>query len=520
MPLPLSNAIVMAIQLGSRIRERKLVQTSQKLGTQFITYEGQNAGTVPYTSTIFGHPAYDWSLLQKCWDELHSREEVIKYYIKKKCHRRVYLSPDEVLAYKTIYRNLGQHPPDLYAKVAKGGPWSSGGPFTLITASRLDELQVKGKGVYVNRDIKPWEAKYVGGFLPTGFSTYSGSSAVDIYQGWTPNSSAAEIQNGLESLGAKAWNKARPKTASFDLPTAIGELRDLPGMLKTSAKSFHDLYRSIAGSSGNKSRKELLLGQVGPKGVSETFLNHAFGWAPFVGDLIKMYETYESLDKNIHQLVRDNGQWIRRRVRVEETAEFFDRVKVPGNVPSVYPTLHDWCYAPRNGKVGETEFFKEKYLETWFVGRFRYYIPRPPDNPDTKTYNRVLDVLRQYGVHLSPSVIWNLTPWSWMSDWFGNAGDIIDNIDAQNNDNLTAKYAYLMRRSRLRYVNDSTVYLKGAKDGVRMTWAREINHKTRIEATPFGFGLTGGGLNSAYRVAILSALGLTRNGNPFRFGPG
>lgn len=493
----------MSLQLGSRVRERKLVvDPTLVLGTQTITVDGMNAGTHTARVNTYGHVMYDFTILEKCWDELHNREEIVQYYIKRPCKRRVYLTNDEAIAYKAMMNRRGLIVDDLYAKVGHSREYISGGPFTLIQSDCRDEYKVKGKDLY-RISSGPYTATYQGGFLPTGFSNF-GPSKTDMYYGHAMGSwSPIMLQEGLEELGAKAWNKARPRTSSFDLPTAIGELRDFPGMLKKTAKGFHDLWRGIGGSLKTSSIKNA------PKEVSEHFLNHAFGWAPFVGDLMKIHDVYQNSDTLIKQMIADNGKWVRRRRRVDETVSMKNVIKQDTNVAWVYPTLHDWLYSPKGNKYGETTTFVEEYLQRWFVGSFRYYIPRPPDDSEHATYNRVMDMLRLYGVNLNPSTIWNLTPWSWLADYFGNVGDIIDNLSAQNNDNLTARYAFLMQRNRSRYVNDSTVYT--CKGDVRMTWAREIGAKTRIEAQPFGFGLTGGGLNSAYRYAILGALGLSRS---------
>jgi len=504
----------MPIELGSRRRERMLKRSSPiKVGSQYITYKGASAGTSHYNDVSTGLLNTSWSLLEKCWDELHHREKVIQYYVKAPCERRNKLSAEEALAYKTLFRSLGRHPPGLYAKVVRGKYYTSGGPFAKVMSDRRDEFIVKGIGTYINREIKPYEAMYVGGFLPRwDSSTPSAAALYDGYQANIQMSALESMHDGLEALGAKGWNKARPRTSLADLPTFIGELRDFPGMLRTTGKGFHDLWSTLGG-------KKYPTLQSAPKEIANHFLNHSFGWAPFVSDLMKFHEVYQNSDRLITQMLRDNGQWVRRKRRLEETTSVKSMRAWGGTTANVYPAaLHDWMYKPRNGKKGTTNYWTEETSVTWFVGRFKYYIPRPPDNPDTRNYNRVMDMLRLYGVNISPSVIWNLTPWSWMADWFGNFGDIIDNITAQNNDNLVAKYAYVMRSKHTNYVNDSTVYLHGAPpEGIRVTWSRRVDTKARVKAYPFGFGLTGGGIDTPYRAAILAALGLTKGTGSARY---
>jgi hypothetical protein len=247
-----------------------------------------------------------------------------------------------------------------------------------------------------------------------------------------------------------------------------------------------------------------------PKDVANHFLNHAFGWAPFVGDLMDFRKTYLNLDRNIAQLQRDNGRWVRRRYRFSQIESMSEPNFWPARTgPLVYPIPHDFVLAKRGGKWGRTTSWETNVSDTWFSGSFKYFVPSLVDNGESRDLKRVLNVARQFGLRLSPSVVWNLTPWSWLADWFGNLGDIVDNVTAQSQDNLTTKYAYIMRHSRRIYSNDSVVYLRGGD--AHGYWTRSVESKTRIEASPFGFGLSGG-VNSTYRVAILAALGLTRRG--------
>lgn len=504
----------MPIPLGSRRRERRDTRPlSIKLGVQTLYYKGSVTSTSTRTSTKSGlSSSTDWSLLEKCWDELHTRERVVKYYIKRRCQRRHYISAEEAYLYKRLQESSGYRLPySVLAKLGHGKYFTSGGPFLKVMYDRRNRFKIGGYGRYVNDKIDPYKAQYVGGFIPTTFGPNC-PSALDLYNGYVSSIAVPEsLGEGLEALGAKAWNSARPKTKRVDLGTFVGELRELPEMLRTSAKGFHDLWRTISGKR-NLSLKDA------PKEIANHFLNHAFGWAPFVDDVLKMNDTLQNLDLYLHQLMRDNKKWVKRRRRVEEVSDVTLFSAHAGTSAAVEPAgLHEWMYDKQNGLYGKTNFWTAKKLETWFVGSFKYYIPHPPDNPDTRNYNRVMGALQLFGVGINPSVIWNLTPWSWLGDWFGNMGDVIDNITAQNSDHLTARYAYIMRHDVTEYVNDSTIYLHGAgKHGVRCVWTTSLDTKARVEAQPFGFGLTGGGINSPYRMAILAALGLTQSGDRVR----
>jgi len=150
----------------------------------------------------------------------------------------------------------------------------------------------------------------------------------------------------------------------------------------------------------------------------------------------------------------------------------------------------------------------------WFVGKFRYYIPDIGSSEWTKRTTRAL-----YGANITPEVAWNLLPWSWLIDWFGNIGDVMSNMSSNAVDNLTADYAYIMRTQETRYdMEGATTWNQlGSPTGASWIPAGRVQKrgwsttttKTRVGASPFGFGLTFDGL-STYQLGIAAALGISR----------
>jgi hypothetical protein len=117
-----------------------------------------------------------------------------------------------------------------------------------------------------------------------------------------------------------------------------------------------------------------------------------------------------------------------------------------------------------------------------------------------------------YGIDPTPEQLWNAAPWTWLADWVANTGDIVSNVQSINSDDLVMRYGYLMQESR--FVRETThlgTYSSGA--GTRLPNAIRgkvtISHKTRIGASPYGFGVTWDGF-SPRQIAILTALGITK----------
>jgi hypothetical protein len=103
--------------------------------------------------------------------------------------------------------------------------------------------------------------------------------------------------------------------------------------------------------------------------------------------------------------------------------------------------------------------------------------------------------------------VWELTPWSWLADWFTNVGDVVANMSTGYAENLAAQYAYVMGTTQISTCWDTSL---NTKQGViHNSSGYTETYKHRVGASPFGFGLTSNDF-SARQWSILAALGLSR----------
>jgi len=121
---------------------------------------------------------------------------------------------------------------------------------------------------------------------------------------------------------------------------------------------------------------------------------------------------------------------------------------------------------------------------------------------------------RLYGVVPGIDTAWNAVPFSWLADYYGNMGDVMQNITAFAQDGLTLVYGYITSVTEIqgRYTWSYPVRLKGARNAwSSQTGSLEYSVRTirRIPANPFGFGPTGVPLTGRQK-AIVAALGLSR----------
>jgi hypothetical protein len=378
-----------------------------------------------------------------------------------------------------------------------------GGDFSSLEAS--DEGFVRGTGHYECEDGYS-KTTYDGGFVPFSQHEYPGIRTADLtgmgdtgrYSGGFGIASTAE--------GVQAWKKFRPKLFLADMGQFVGEIQETLPMLKTSASMF---TRRFLDTFGTSTRHQAMMSKT----MSNHWLNAQFGWAPFISDITKFLKKFRDFDRKLQQCIRDNGKDIRRRGILKSTmggpgdVTITESNGIPGwDTVYVQPfSLYNSLIDPYSGHVKSTLSYTTKY-QTWFSACFRYWVPDFESNDFA--FERILNFMRMYGLRITPSLVYNLTPWSWMADWFGNIGDNIDNYTANQDDNLTAKYAFIMKTITEEVINESRVKC-GGREVLGLRWRRGVVAKTRVHASQFGFSLTMPEF-SAWHWSILASLGFSR----------
>lgn len=380
-----------------------------------------------------------------------------------------------------------------------GPPYKDGGRLYMIR-SENPFFHVQG---HVNHTKKSGslEYKYVGGFTPSSFA----SSQIPSSDLGGAGESGPYTEGGgfgdPSALGPTVYNRMRPRMSALDLGVFLGESREIPRMLKQTAFGFHKIWKRLGGHS------EVLT----PKAVANEWLNTQFGWKPFLSDLHKIINLQETVTKKIHNLRCRNGEWVKRKGTYSNTTGITNHVRwVNDNAPKVYPALPSahlrFPYPGQGSKWGMTDTYTEETQKIWYEGHFRYWIPAL--EKDNDPYFHKVNVIRSLGLNISPSLVWNLTPWSWMADWFTNAGDVVDNITSRGTDNVASKHCYLMEHRYKRAVNSSVIHLWN--EDVCCEWSQQVETKSRHAASSFGFDLAPGDFTPR-QLSILAALGMSRH---------
>lgn len=369
-----------------------------------------------------------------------------------------------------------------------GPPYKTGGPFTkesYVVPYDFGKLAHRGT-YYFSTGSKPGDLLYR---FKGGFSL--GMNPADY--GGAPGTISNDLETSptydVSSYGAAAFNKFKPLRPRLGLAQTVAELKDIPSMLKKTSRHLSDVWRSLGGKRHIRNT---------PKVVADQFLAGSFGWLPFISDIRKFYGQFRRLDKDIGKLKRQNGKWVRKYGTV---ATEYETVGSP--IVHSY-TSHNpafpWPFTPVAS--GSTVVTKYNTSSVTFVGMFRYYVP---ELSTPKWHDWAIK--RLFGLQITPTLLYELTPWSWLVDWFSNAGDVISNIEDRLLYNMVCKYAYVMGRRQCNVDISSELPFNGTV--LRNTWSHIVEYKTRHGCTPYSFSWDNADLTT-YQKAILTALGVSR----------
>lgn len=339
--------------------------------------------------------------------------------------------------------------------------------------------------------------RYDGGFI-SRISPYALAREIGLSGFLTPLSHSTSINGFLDlaGYGATGWNRYKPLRPSVDLGLSLSEGRETVKMLANKASEFAYSWRTFLYNNHRIKGSSL-------KRIGNDWLSINFGWLPFVKDLKDTYDTYRGLNSYLEKLKRENGQWVHCHGTVLKEIggeELIKTKNVSYDRYAFWPNLSGFSNLS-SSSPGRALIYKTEQKRAWFSALMRYWIP-DISAPKWK--------LRAFGLDkLTPSMAWELTPWSWLADYFSNAGDVIANLSSANE--VVAKNACVMGRRTVAIRVEDTATASTYTLPRTVNFYYEYEVKARQQATPFGFSFTWDTL-SPRQKAILAALGMSRFG--------
>lgn len=327
-----------------------------------------------------------------------------------------------------------------------------------------------------------WSRSQQGGHQLIGGASFGSgltstpNSILNVQYGTPPSKSLIDFGY----WGPKVWQRYQPLNPKVSTSQFFAELRDFP-------KLVFRMYTKL------RFYKEL----------GEDYLNFEFGWKPFIKDFVSFFTEWLKIDDRIKALIKNNGKPIHREGTFSDTIDTTSSRTSGVGADILSPTYETAAYVAWFGSSTSLPWSKEITTTTsqkvWFSGTFVYHLQPFGTMRFQEEIARII-----YGFDLTPRLLWELMPWSWLIDWCTSFGSSLNNLVEVNLDNLVAEYAYCMDHYT---VKTETVWSNGLGSA---SFVQTDEIKARAQATPFGFGLSPLSFTTRQN-AILAALVLARS---------
>lgn len=289
--------------------------------------------------------------------------------------------------------------------------------------------------------------------------------------------------------GTTAKARTNPSRPVVNLPVAIVELRELPSLIKYLGTELIQ----------RKKTRHNFHNQVG-----DAFMSGIYGIAPMISDIKGLLGFQESVQRRAGELERLYSLGgLKRRIRLaQDTAK---STKAITTINNKVGTL----YARRQDVTTVEQWATIRWLPTTLAPRS---IASKGDYEDMAKglvlglSQNVKGLQARNDAWSDLSDIWNLMPWSWMADWFGNVGDFIDSnrntIPAQSS-RINVMTTTRTIRTFIRHPLLSNPWALGGN----ACFMKETKVRTPTSGTTIAASLP---FLSEGQLSILGALGLQR----------
>lgn len=357
----------------------------------------------------------------------------------------------------------------------------------------------------------------------SGYPSYSGSqgtitsySAVNLNQphvqtetwmSYPYYSNSASLTTAIQRQGTanRFFSSTAPGVNTASLATTVVELLrgDIPSLLKNYRRALFN-YRS----------KTRALRYVGGE-----YLNIQFGWVPLLQEYANVLKVLIGLDRMVYSETN-------RRQRLWDGPSTSSVNDVINRTPSDTPIQGGGGQQAFVRRVGTPynvyNFTFDQRTQTDISENYyfsaRYSSLAKPTTGSIGFVERAEEALRQLGLVDDPTILWNLTPYSWLVDWVANIGNSLVNAHqfAPLSGKHSVDYAYFTSQLTEQHSETPTKINRSSSgyDVSQVAVTREGYYSTvsriRNRATPFGFGTQLGSISTG-QFAILVALGLAKS---------
>jgi hypothetical protein len=294
----------------------------------------------------------------------------------------------------------------------------------------------------------------------------------------------------------EALASVNPGNSAVSLPNFLFELKDVPGMLRhaaSRARLLHMAYLKHAGRSPTHRRIKAFA--YGKGELGEDYLNYVFGWQPFFSDLSSILDTSQFLENRAKKYSKVRNGLLKTTGSLGQSTEsyIYDRV-----LQSLAITV--------SGQITANTT-----RERWFSARWRVNPIRFGEALSGNTRSRLRDSLGlDYAL---PLELWEAMPWSWFSDWFFNAGAIINLLG--NRQGIQFQSACIMTHTATKRTIQPIWQTKTYS--VSLGWSSKESKTRTLFSPSFIRSDFADNVFEAPHLAVLASLAVTRGKGSSRF---
>lgn len=304
---------------------------------------------------------------------------------------------------------------------------------------------------------------------------------------WPAAASSPTSEAEVNSMGSRAISETIPTNSVAETSVALLELLQdgIPGLnFLNGIRRFSQIPSAAAGG----------------------YLGFLFGFLPAGKDLAELAYAVTESSRLLKQLERDSGKVVRRRRSYRPGTSSGSSVFSGTLHGGLQPTWFENAFSGgTNGSITVTD---TTTIEWSFRGAYTYFLPK--GNSLLDRIDRFVDQADYLlGLSLDIDAIWQAAPWSWLTDWFWNVGEVIHNITELSEDSQVLRYGYLMKTTSAEriYTHSPVTYKGSGASSGKIVNSYKYIRKERFRATPYGFGLDPSGFSERQK-SILAALGV------------
>lgn len=239
---------------------------------------------------------------------------------------------------------------------------------------------------------------------------------------WTKFGSALDITAQKAAL-ISALHSSSPASAHVSVPQAIGELKDLPEMVRpfqhlVAPQFLAALAKSQSGgiASGVANVPSLLrgFGNTLIGWAANGYISWRWAWKPMIEDAKRCFQLSDLVEKRGRELERmRRGESIKRSVTIR-TRYIVESESNVTLTSSFGPVIN----ATRNVTYQERVWFNCRWTISASAAKSPYIQP-------LRDRREALALLLGCNSLSQLQTAWELMPWSWFADWFGQVGSIL-----------------------------------------------------------------------------------------------